>query len=271
MRRRHSLLPAIPLLFVAFGLASVARAQTTILIDGVNDFLPQHAVAGADASTWYFTSDATHFYFGLAHTDLGSASSARFLTLQVDTDPQPDPLTGAGTTMGVAYNTQQPELPFRGDVHLRWRLDAATMSALFWDGSQWSAMAADFVAAGSFGTQYVELAISRADLGAPSSISVIGSIVDETSFAESTYAFVPSTTPGGYDPDPVDFLDLNLFAPPPVPSLSLPGAALAVLLCAALSRTTSPQRTPRRPPHLPPNARPTSSSDAKRTPDCRFA
>lgn len=233
MSHRIALVRSILPCLTAFCLATQAAAQTTIVIDGVNDFPPTQAVAGADASTWYFASDATHFYFGLSHPEVGAGSSLVSLTLYLDTDPQAGPSAGVGTTTGVVYNTQQPTLPFRGDVHIRRRLDDAIEGVLSWDGSQWLSVSTDLV--GVRASSFVEFAISRGDLGSPAAVSVVGSLVFEGSGFEATYAFVPPTTVAGYDPDPVDFLSLMLFEPIPAPMMSFLGTALLVGLCGTMA------------------------------------
>lgn len=219
------------LLIVATSLATPAAAHVSIVIDGFNDFPPAQAVAGADGSTWYFASDATHFYFGLSHPDVSSGTSERFLTLYLDTDPQPNPLMGQGATTGGLYGTQQPTLPVRADMHIRWLSDNGFEGVLAWDGAAWLPVSADPIDQLNGATSFVEFAISRSDLAAADGISLIGSLVYDTPVLEQTYAFVPPTTTAGYDPDPVGFLSRALFMPPAVPGVGLLGGALVAGMC----------------------------------------
>jgi hypothetical protein len=85
---------------------------------------------------------------------------------------------------------------------------------------------------------YVEFAIPRSDLASPTALGAIGSLIAEAMFSESTYAFVPPTTPSGYDPDPVDFLPLALYQSGLVPSLGSLGLCLIAAALGALGVST---------------------------------
>ncbi|MCR9095138.1 MAG: hypothetical protein NXI30_13040 [bacterium] len=219
-------------LALAGAVVGAANAQTTIVVDGANDFEAGQCAPGGDVSTWCFTSDASNLYVGLEHPDVATGGNQHIVTLYLDTDPQADPLSGAGTASGVLYNTQQPGLPFNADVHLQWRADDSFEGVVAWDGSAWSPSANSVVIQESNTNAFVEIAIPRADIGSPDAVNLVGSIVFEGSLTESTFAFVPATNPAGYDPDAVDFLSLALFAAAPVPSVGASGAlGLATALC----------------------------------------
>jgi len=121
---------------IVLGIA-VATTYTTITIDGINDFESDEDVPGTIGSTYYFTWDATNLYLGLQASEVGSGNSTMFATFYIDSDPQLVPTSGTGTTLGLLYNTQQPNLPFTANYHFRWKADNTYMNLKTYNGSAW--------------------------------------------------------------------------------------------------------------------------------------
>ncbi len=181
-----------------------ATSLHTIIIDGANDFTADEDVPATGGATWYFTWDATHFYFGLAASDVSSGSATRFVTLYLDTDPQVNLATGRGTTGGVLYNTQEPVLPFNADYHFRWKADNSYTNMLDWNNvtNSWTD---DNTGANNFGItvfqsgSYLEASIPRTSLGNPGAIYVAGAMINEAGGGEYTFFMTPNTNTEGYD------------------------------------------------------------------------
>lgn len=191
----------------------------TITIDGLDDFdatdetLPTSST-GYDA---YAAWDAQYLYLGMNGADVSSSSDKRFWVIYLG--------GAAGTTTGVTYNTQQPALPFAAQYHVRWKADNTYTNALEWNGSAW--VDAGWVFTGDIyqtGT-FVELRIPLADIGSPSTLNVVVSMVNETAGVEGTFAAAPSgaIAADGYDPDFSRYFSFDLTsADPPASQATLP-------------------------------------------------
>jgi len=185
-------------------LGAWATTYHTITIDGTNDFVADETVSGTSGSTWYFTWDSTHFYFGVNATDVGGGSDTKWVHLYLDTDPQATPLSGNGTSTGVLYNTQQPALPFNADFHFRWKADNSYTNMLDWNSST-SSWTDDNTGANNFGITayqsgaYVEFSIPRTSLGDPDALYVAGAMINESGGGEYTFFMAPNTNTEGYD------------------------------------------------------------------------
>lgn len=176
-------------------LASLLCATTnhTITIDGTNDFATDEDIAGNDGSTWYYSWDASNFYFGVVQGDIGGSPSAtKWVQLYIDTDPQQsNPLSGNGTSTGVTYNTQTPTLAFNGDYHFRWKLNDSWWGLMQYSGS-WAVVTFNGARARNTGINYVEFRIPWSDLGNPSRIRVCGLMMNEAGGSEWCWAAFPS-------------------------------------------------------------------------------
>ena len=181
-----------------------ATSFHTIVIDGTNDFTADETMPGTSGSTWYMTWSATHFYFGINASDVGSGSATRFVNLYLDTDPQQNPLSGNGTSTGVLYNTQQPGLSFNADYHFRWQANNAYTNMLDWNNGTLS-WTDDNTGNNNFGItafqsgNYLEVAIPRASLGNPTAVYAAGSMINEQAFNEYTFFMFPNGNSEGYD------------------------------------------------------------------------
>ncbi len=181
-----------------------ATSFHTIVIDGANDFAADEDMPGTSGATWYVTWSATHFYFGINASDVGSGSATRFVNLYLDTDPQQNPLSGNGTSTGALYNTQQPTLPFNADYHFRWRTDNTYTNMLDWNNGT-ASWTDDNTGNNNFGItafqsgNYLEVAIPRASLGNPTAVYAAGSMINEQAFNEYTFFMFPNGNSEGYD------------------------------------------------------------------------
>lgn len=178
-----------------------AGSPHTITIDGNNDFAADEVVAGTSGSAWYFTWDASNFYFGISAPDVAANSATKFVLLYIDSDPRQNPLSGNGSSTGETYNTQTPGLPFNADHHFRWRTDNNFTDLMSWNGSSWADGNNSGVQAFQSGT-FVEYKIPRSNLGNPSQAYVCGAMINEQGGVESTFFLTPqSNEPEGYDRD----------------------------------------------------------------------
>lgn len=207
----------LAVLTAALSTQSVAAAPPrTIIIDGANDFAADEAASGTNGSTWYFTWDATNFYFAITATEVGTPSSTEWVLLYVDTDPRVDPLSGAGTLMGVRFNTQQPNLPFRADYLLAVKTDGSLILPMAY-GADWAIAPFAGISYQRNGT-YLEAQLPRASLGNPSAVNVVGAMINEATSFESTYAVTPNMNAIGVDPD---FTAFHTFTFSPTTAYSL--------------------------------------------------
>lgn len=181
--------------------SAFAGSPHTITIDGSNDFSANEVVAGTSGSTWYFTWDASNFYFGINAPDVAANSATKFVLLYIDSDPRQNPLSGNGSSTGETHNTQTPGLPFNADHHFRWRTDNAFTELMSWNGSSWAGGNNSGVQAFQSGT-FVEYKIPHSNLGNPSQIYLCGAMINEQGGVESTFFLTPqSNAPEGYDID----------------------------------------------------------------------
>lgn len=191
----------LPYAAVVVGLISGAAWPTTyhtITIDGTNDFAADEDVTGTSGSMWYFTWDASNFYFGIDASDVSSGDPNKWVHLYIDSDPMDPAMSGSGSVTGVNYNTQEPGLPFTANYHIRWKADNTFLDMLVYSGG-WVGSGASLSAYQS--GNYVEIRVSRSDLGSPSEIYVVGSMINETAFSEYTFFMTPDTNTEGYDAD----------------------------------------------------------------------
>ena len=192
----------------------------TITIDGTNDFPGADTYAtSSGGQTGYASADGMNLYLGYDAPAIGSASANQWYLAYLGTG-------SSGSTSGVAFNTQQPNLPFNGTHLVRWRADGIVADVLAWTGSSWGTSSVTILVgqAGSF----LELGIALADLGSPTEVELAAYLLNDQTFSEWSYGVMPNTAfVDGYDPDIGDSLHLNV----PEPSgltiwLSLAGLGL---------------------------------------------
>jgi hypothetical protein len=166
----------------------------TILIDGQNDFLPEETFTTSSRDyTGYITWDADYLTFGMDGSDVGSGSDHVQMVIYLGS-------SGGGTSTGLSLNSQQPGLPFVANYAIQSKFNGETV---FWktDGGSWSmANAPSLIVQGK--DNFVELHVSWADLGDPSTVNVVVAVVKDQSGIEYTFAGLPGNSfTDGFDPD----------------------------------------------------------------------
>lgn len=186
--------------------AFVVRYHHTITIDGTNDFDANETFATSTGSyTAYAAWDDVRLYLGMKGPDVAAASATKFLVAYVGGTP--------GTTSGVLYNTQQPTLPFSAKWHVRWKTDNTFTDALTWSGSAWNAAGFGFTGKIFQKNDFVEMAVALSDLGSPTSLKVVLSMLNEQNLSEFSYAGAPASGySDGYDANYVKAFDFDLTA-----------------------------------------------------------
>jgi hypothetical protein len=167
----------------------------TILIDGVNDFITgdEDFTTSTGGYTGYVSWDASYLYIGMNGADIGSNDPLRWLLIYLG--------GSAGTTSGLIYNTQQPNLPFLARYHVCWRADNSYTNAMEWTGN-WTDLGWDFTGDVSRSGNYLEMRIPLADIGSPTSINLHICMINEAGGIEWTSAAVPySSFSDGYNPN----------------------------------------------------------------------
>ncbi len=176
----------------------------TIAIDGTNDFDADETFATTSGGyAAYAAWDEDHLYLGLSGGDVAADSATRWLLAYVGGAP--------GTGTGVAYNTQQPGLPFSARFHARWRTDNGYTGAMEWSGSAWEDASWDFTDDVFQTGTFVEMRLPRADIGDPSILRLVLAMINEQADYEGTYAGCPEDTfTDGYDRDFATWLQFDM-------------------------------------------------------------
>ena len=148
---------------------------------------------GANVYTGFVAWDRTRIYFGMQGPDV-RANNARYWVQVYLAVPGADGGTAQGSTSGLAYGTQQPNLPFAATHHLRWKGDRSYTNSQSWSGSAWvdATVSLPLLSAGS--DDFLVLSVSRAALGMPTSLKVHINMLIEESGNDWSYAAVPSTS-----------------------------------------------------------------------------
>jgi hypothetical protein len=185
----------------------------TIAIDGVNDFTASETFATTTAGfALYVAWDATYLYLGASGSDVQTSAASTKWWLVYLTNA-----ASTGSTTGVTYRTQTPALPFPAAWHLRWKTTNDYTNALSWSGSTWSDAALNFTGSvfRGAGNDFIELRVSRATLGNPSSVKLVSAFINEAPGGEATFAGAPSTTfTNGTNPSFAKAYALNLSQSP---------------------------------------------------------
>jgi hypothetical protein len=193
--------------------APVEAGTPPHLVDGVNDFRPDEALATSSTTPNLYRAfiswDQTNVYFGFEGIDIGpGASASKFVLVYLDGQN--------GTTAGLRYNSQQPTLPFAARYHLRWKTDKTYTNAQEWTGAAWTDAFATIPITAAASGSFMEMSVSRASIGNPARLKVHMSMINEASGAEWTYAGVPSTSfSDGFDRSYTKYYDFDLASPQP--------------------------------------------------------
>jgi hypothetical protein len=193
---RYGSLAALCVASVA--LCAQARADTAI--DGVNNYAPADTFPTSDPNyTGYWTADATGLYFGLNGPDIQSGGSQHFVVAYLG-------IPGIGSTSGINFNTQQPNLPFIATHAFVYRADGGYTQFFDYSTSAWTPIASTGGTAES--GMFFEAGLPWVDFNyafvVPPAVNFLAYMLFEGSGFESSYAVMPSTSfPNGtYDPNP---------------------------------------------------------------------
>jgi hypothetical protein len=197
----------------------IARYFHTIAIDGTNDFAANEAFATSTSGhTAYTAWDSNYVYFGMSSPDVASGNADVWLVAYFGGTP--------GTSTGVGYNTQQPQLPFDARYHVRWRASNDFTDVMEFDGADWQVDGdsfelnpGDIYQSGTF----VELRVSLYDLALPSELQMHVGILRETAFTEASWAAHPGGSyVDGYDPDYAEYWGFDVDLSPVAPAETMP-------------------------------------------------
>lgn len=115
---------------------------------------------------------------------------------------------GNGSTTGPTFNTQTPRLPFNSDYFIQWRTDDGFIRLNEFNGkfsrsrltknkgTSFENTGENITRAKSSAGTFVEMSMPLSAIGNPSAIYVVGCLIDETPFAEKTWASFPRSFNG---------------------------------------------------------------------------
>lgn len=186
--------------------AQVARATTfhTITQTFVFEFTADEAfLTSTPSRTAHLTWDTDGLYVGNMGEPVVPHLPMRHMIWYFDTDPQPVPLSGAGTANAIPFGTQTWTLPFFADyaLILGSGLSGGGLELRRWNGSSWAGVALPLWALGCqcSPSPWHKTGARWASLGAPSRIYAAGFTFSEEPGAETTYASWPSDALVGGD------------------------------------------------------------------------
>lgn len=172
------------------------RYSKTITIDGTNDFSASETFATSSGGyTAYLTWDENYVYLGMQGADVNSGSSTKWVLAYFN--------GSGGSTSGLTYNTQQPNMPtgFSAKYHLRWKADDSYTNAQSF-GTGWTDAGWSFTGSVFRSGNFVEFRIARSDIGNPTTLGIIVNMINEQPMSEGSYAVAPSSSfTDGYDPN----------------------------------------------------------------------
>jgi len=161
----------------------------TIMIDGVDDFTPAETfmTTSSPSFTARVTWDDNYLYIGYSGPDLSTTTtdaSTKWLFVALD-------VTTGGATQSLTYNTQHATFPsgFTADFYARYKCDGTFTTLERYDtasSTSWSTYAPAPMT--GQGGNYLEMAISLAQLGAGTQLSVVTWMINENNGVESSYA-----------------------------------------------------------------------------------
>ncbi|MFH2031393.1 MAG: choice-of-anchor D domain-containing protein [Bacteroidota bacterium] len=152
----------------------------TITIDGNNDFTTsaERCVTTSPTSSYaYVTWDKNYLYFGFSgNSPQGKITDGgRVYHIYLDTDPQPNPKTGNGSSSGEVWRWA-PSLPFNADYHYAFKTvnneETKRGYASSWDNSSINS-------ANWKGDGFWEVRFSLSSLGSPKQINLIAYIEED--------------------------------------------------------------------------------------------
>lgn len=146
----------------------------TVVIDGINDFIPETELMEESPNSFYVSWDALNLYFGFYDLDLNSGGD---LFINIDTDQIP--ASGATTGSWGRVNFSGDHLP---EFQVAIEGGGGSMQVNNWDGASWN-----YPGNGVIGNSYegwdmnglTEIAIPWSDLGNPAGIAVAAHVTQE--------------------------------------------------------------------------------------------
>ena len=167
--QRNSLAILLALALAVFAGSALAQAPQTIVIDGVNDFLPGNLLdadggdtqhPNIDAGDIYVTNDAVNLYLGITHDQAGWGTVQIGIAIDVNT-------ADGGTTDPWGRQLEWSLAANKPDFMFYVNLDNNWQAGLMWNGANWVDMSPP--GPGSLGwttsTGFRELAIMLGTLG----------------------------------------------------------------------------------------------------------
>lgn len=178
-----------------------AAYRHTIVIDGTNDFLAEETFATtSDGYSAFVSWDVNNLYVGIRGADVSPTapdSATKWVLIYLDADPG----ASTGQTMGEQYNTQRPGFPagYGAEHYYRWKSDDTFADLRSWIGGSWQTAGVNPIAA--VDGDFMEVAITRADIGDPAQLGVVVLMLNEKNLGEWSYAglYADSFTDGYYD------------------------------------------------------------------------
>jgi hypothetical protein len=175
-----------------------------IVIDGINDFTAFETFTTSSASTGYtgyVSWDDTYIYVGMEGPDINANDADRWLVVYMDGTP--------GTTTGITFNNQTPQLPFNARWFYQWRTDGLFTRMSSYNGTNWVDTGwggADWDKNGTF----FETRFPRANLGDPATVRFHMFMLNEVDGGEWTWGAVPiDSFPDGFDPDFTKYFEFD--------------------------------------------------------------
>jgi len=169
------------------------------------EFVADETFATSTATrTAFCTWDADRLFLALQGEQVINPPPGRRSAWYFDTDPQPNPLSGAGTSTALPIGTQNWTLPFFADYvfFASFGGGGAPIALLRWDGTAWvdASNGPWWVTTGTLPAgHYQTIGIPRAMLGSPERIYALGFIVYSETGAEVTFASWPNDSLVGGD------------------------------------------------------------------------
>lgn len=205
---------------------AVSTAGADLVVDGVNNFSASDTYATSSSGyTGYASLGPSSLNFGLTGPDVASSSSTNWYVAYIAAG-------GAGTSTGLTFNTQQPNLPFSATHFIQWRPSDGFTLVKEYDGSSWVNSSGSWQVASS--GQFVEVGAPLSLLGSPTTVQLAAYMLNEQVFNEWSYAAMPGDTfTDGYDKNLATSLTLSSI---PEPSVAMAGCVLTMGFFGARSR-----------------------------------
>lgn len=166
---RYSFGALFALVLMVLAAGAWAQAPQTIVIDGVNDFLPGNLIdadggdtgfAEIDLGDLYVTNDAVNLYLGMTHSQGGWSQVQLGVAIDVNT-PDGGTTDPWGRALEWSLAANKPDFMFYVNLDNNWQ------AGYSWNGSSWAALGASGPGALAWNTStgFRELAIMLGSLG----------------------------------------------------------------------------------------------------------